>query len=309
MTVGNAHSTETMMLRDGKSKAAERGRRAVLLTVAIMAASVGWFDGGVAAFAFQAAGEEPVMEEAAEEKPPKKAAKEEAADETAPAMDKSFLKWLIDASGPFGALIFVESFIMVALIIMCILQLRRQNFLPPEFIEEFEGKLNARDYQGAYESAKRDESLLARLMVAGMTKIQKGPEAVTKAMEELGADENMALEHRLSWLALIATTAPMLGLLGTVQGMVQAFEVIARTATQPKPSELAEGIMLALVTTLEGLIVAIPAMIAYSLLRNRAARFTFDIGILSDHLIERLQTRPAGGAAPAGAPATKDVTS
>src|SRR2546425_1093367 len=99
-----------MMLPDGQFSAARRGRRSVLLTVAILVASVVWLDCGVAAFAFQAAGEEPAMEDAAEEKPAKKAAKEEAAEETAPAMEKSFLKWLIDASGPFGALIFVESF-------------------------------------------------------------------------------------------------------------------------------------------------------------------------------------------------------
>ncbi len=242
------------------------------------------------------------------EKSAKKAAVAEEPAE-APLEQKSFLKWLIDASGPFGGLIFLESFIMVAVIIMCILQIRRQNFLPPDFIEEFEAKLNARDYQGAYECGKRDESILARLLVVGMTKLQKGPDAAQKAMEELGSDEAMGLEHRLSWIALIATTAPMLGLLGTVQGMVQAFEVIARTATQPKPSELAEGIMLALVTTLEGLIVAIPAMISYSLLRNHLTRLMFDVGILSEQLIGRFQTRPAaaGGAAPATAPAEPRV--
>lgn len=267
-------------------------------------------NGGNAAFAYLQ-DDDAGMADGATNKPTAKPAKAQVADAApdAPRLEKSFLKWLIDASGPFGACIFIESFIMVAVLIMCLLQIRRQNFLPPEFIEEFEGKLNTRDYQAAYEVAKHDESLLARLMVVGMTKLQKGPEVVTKAVEELGADENMSLEHRLSWLALIATTAPMFGLLGTVQGMVNAFDVIAQTATQPKPSELAEGIMLALVTTLEGLIVAIPAMIAYSLLRNRVARFMFDVGIVSEQLIARLQARPAtGGAAPAGAPAQREIS-
>lgn len=207
---------------------------------------------------------------------------------------KSFLQWLIDASGPFGGCIFVESFIMVALIIMCVLQIRRQNFLPPEFITGFETKVNAQDYQGAFNLAKSDESLLARLLAIGMSKFQRGPDAVMKAMSELGEDENMMLEHRLNYLALIATTAPMFGLLGTVQGMVQAFEEIANSNTTPKPSELAEGIQLALVTTLEGLIVAIPAMIAYSLLRNRVVRLMFDAGLMSEDLINRLPPRSAG---------------
>ncbi len=207
---------------------------------------------------------------------------------------KSFLEWLIAASGPFGACIFVESFIMVALIIMCLLQIRRQNFLPPEFITGYEAKLSAQDYQGAFNLAKSDDSLLARLLAIGMSKFQRGPDAVMKAMGELGEDENMMLEHRLNYLALIATTAPMFGLLGTVQGMVQAFEEIATSNTTPKPSELAEGIQLALVTTLEGLIVAIPAMIAYSLLRNRVVRLMFDTGLMSEDLINRLPARTAG---------------
>lgn len=214
---------------------------------------------------------------------------------------KTFLKWLIDASGPFGACIFVESFIMVTLMIMCILQFRRENFLPPELIEELEAKLTAGDYKGAFEAAKQDESLLARLLVAGMTKVQKGPEAAEKAITDLGNGENMAMEHRLSWLALIATTGPMFGLLGTVQGMVQAFEKIASSNTTPKPSELAEGIQLALVTTLEGLVIAIPAMVAYSLLRNRLMRLMFDVGLLVEQLMGRIQSRPTPPATPAAA--------
>ena len=209
---------------------------------------------------------------------------------------KTFLKWLIDASGPFGACVFIESFIMVALIIMIIMQIRRTVFMPPDFLTEFEGKLTARDYQGAFNTAKEDESMLARLLVVGMAKLQKGPDEALAAMGESGEDENMALEHRLSWLALIATTAPMFGLLGTVQGMVQAFDEIASSSTTPKPSELAEGIQLALVTTLEGLIVAIPAMIAYSLLRNHLIRLMFDVGRSGEDLLKRMQARPAAPA-------------
>ena len=207
-------------------------------------------------------------------------------------LPKTFLQWLVDASGPFGACVFIESFIMVALIIMCLLQMRRSVFMPADFLSEFEGKLGTHDYQGAFNRAKDDESLLARLLVVGMTRLQKGPDEALAAMGELGEDENMSLEHRLSWLALIATTAPMFGLLGTVQGMVQAFDEIATSSTTPKPSELAEGIQLALVTTLEGLIVAIPAMIAYSLLRNHLVRLMFDIGHLSEDLLKRVQARP-----------------
>ena len=131
-------------------------------------------------------------------------------------------------------------------------------------------------------------------------------------MQEVGDDENMALEHRLSYLALISAVAPMLGLMGTVQGMIASFREIATSPTTPKPSELADGISTALFTTLEGLTVAIPAMVFYAILRNRIARFTLEVGMVSEGLMGRFAQagkqqaappKPAGGAAPSGAPA------
>ena len=84
----------------------------------------------------------------------------------------------------------------------------------------------------------------------------------------------------------------MLGFLGTVQGMINSFNVIANSPTAPKPAELAEGISTALFTTLVGLAVAIPAIAAYAILRNRVARLVLEVGIVSEGLMSRFQ-RPA----------------
>jgi biopolymer transport protein ExbB len=81
----------------------------------------------------------------------------------------------------------------------------------------------------------------------------------------------------------------MFGLLGTVDGMVQAFEVIARSTVSPKPADLAEGIATALVTTLVGLWLAIPAICAFNILRNRFARLVLEVGIVSENLMSRFQ--------------------
>lgn len=219
-----------------------------------------------------------------------------------PSSEKSFLTWLIDASGPFGLLIGIESFILVALIVMGVMQFRRDSFVPTDFVAAFEEKLGAKDYMGALEVAKNDESLLGRMMAAAMGKLTKGYDEAVSEMGSVLDDENMALDHRLSYTSLIGTTAPMLGLLGTVQGMVGAFSVIARSATSPKPSELAEGITLALVTTLEGLIVAIPAVIGYNLLKNRKERLLYDAGSAAEALMAKyfsnLGRKPAAPAAP-----------
>lgn len=217
----------------------------------------------------------------------------------APPPEESYLTWLVNASGPFGAMIGIESIILVALIATNILQLRMENFVPPPFVESFEQKLQAKDYQGAYELAKKDDSFLSRVLAGGLARLSRGYDDAVAGMQQVAEDENMALDHKLSYISIIGTTAPMLGLLGTVQGMVQAFGVIARSTVSPKPSELAQGITLALVTTLEGLIVAIPAIIAYALFKNRQARLVLETDMVADNLMSRFAAvgkRPATGA-------------
>ncbi len=207
----------------------------------------------------------------------------------APAVkSRSFLVYIAEACGWFwGPAFLLCSFILVALIMMNLLQVRREVLLPTQFVEEFEQKLNAKDFQGAYEFARSDESFVARVLAAGMGRLSRGYEEAVEGMQEAGEDENMALEHRLSYVALIGTIAPMMGLMGTVQGMITSFDVIATSATAPKPSELANGISTALVTTLIGLVLAIPAMVFHGILKNRIQRLVLEIGMVSEGLMGR----------------------
>ncbi len=230
-----------------------------------------------------------------------------AAAEPAPVEEQSFLMWMIEASGLFGFFIMLVSFVMVALIMMILLQLRRGNYLPPDLVEQFEQKLNSKDYQGAYELARANDSFLGRVLAAGMGRLSRGFDEAQAGMQEVGDDETMAMEHKIGYLALIGSVAPMLGLLGTIQGMVMSFRVIALSPTTPKPNELADGISTALFTTLEGLVVAIPAIVFYAVFKNRLQRFVMECSFVADGLMGRFQTagktasRPAAGAAPATA--------
>jgi biopolymer transport protein ExbB len=230
-----------------------------------------------------------------------------AAAEPAPVEEQSFLMWMIQASGLFGFFIMLVSFVMVALIMMILLQLRRGNYLPPDLVEQFEQKLNSKDYQGAYELARANDSFLGRVLAAGMGRLSRGFDEAQAGMQEVGDDETMAMEHKIGYLALIGSVAPMLGLLGTIQGMVMSFRVIALSPTTPKPNELADGISTALFTTLEGLVVAIPAIVFYAVFKNRLQRFVMECSFVADGLMGRFQTagktasRPAAGAAPATA--------
>lgn len=251
----------------------------LMLILAMLAASVpttGW--------AFQ---EEGAAEPAAPAAPV--AAPASPAADSAPA-EESFLTWMIRASGWFGFVLLLLSFVMVAVIMMNLLQVRRDNLLPEGFVAAFEEKLTAKDYQGAYEIARSDDSLIARVLAAGLGRLNRGYNEAVEGMQEVGEEESMAMEHRLSYLALIGSVAPMIGLMGTVWGMIASFRTIAGSATAPKPKDLAEGISTALFTTLEGLVVAIPAIIAYSLLRNRVSRLLLEVGRVSEGLMSRFST-------------------
>ncbi|MCP4193220.1 MAG: MotA/TolQ/ExbB proton channel family protein [Planctomycetaceae bacterium] len=200
----------------------------------------------------------------------------------------SYLGWALSALGWGYSLIFLLlSTTLVALIVMNLLTARRDSVCPLDLVESFEANLNERKYQEAYELAKNDESFLGQVLSAGLAKLSSGYNQAIEAMQEVGEEENMKLEHRLSYMSLIGTISPMIGLFGTVHGMISSFQVIANTSTTPKPAELAQGISTALFTTLIGLLIAIPAIAAYNLLRNRVSRLVLEVGILSDNLMSR----------------------
>jgi len=201
---------------------------------------------------------------------------------------QSTLVWMYKSLGLFYSTVFLGlSFSLVSLLVMNLLTARRDNVVPESLISGFEAQLDQKNYQEAYEMAKNDDSFLGQVLSAGLAKLSNGYEQAIEAMQEVGEEENMKLEHRLSYMALIGTVSPMIGLLGTVQGMIASFSVIASSPTTPKPSELAVGISTALFTTLVGLFIAIPAIAAYNILRNRVARLSLEVGILSEGLMSR----------------------
>jgi biopolymer transport protein ExbB len=210
---------------------------------------------------------------------------------TPAAPQTSYLAWVIEAMGWHYTIAFLAiSFALVALFVMNILAARRENVVPPALVEGFEQHLNAKQYQEAYELAKADESFLGHILSAGLSRVSGGYDEAIEAMQEVGEEENLRLEQRLGYLALIGTISPMIGLLGTVEGMVESFMVIANTATgAPDPQELAKGISKALFTTLVGLYLAIPALTAYHVIRNRVSRLVLEVGVVSEGMMRRFR--------------------
>jgi biopolymer transport protein ExbB len=212
-------------------------------------------------------------------------------DEKKEAQTKSFLEWLVDALGVGYIVIFLLlSFALVALFVMNLLAARRDGVCPPMLIEGFENHLDEKRYQEAYELSKADESFLGNVLSAGLAKLSSGYAQSIEAMQEVGEEENMKLDHRLSYMALIGTISPMIGLFGTVHGMIDSFWEIATGGGTPDADKLAEGISTALLTTLIGLGIAIPAIAAYNILRNRVQRLVLEVGITSEELMARFES-------------------
>jgi len=202
----------------------------------------------------------------------------------------TYLEWIWNALGPGYLIIFLLlSFTLVALVVMNVLTARRDNVVPVHLVEGFEEHLNEKRYQEAYELAKSDESVLGQVLSAGLAKLSAGYAPAIEAMQEVGEEENMKLEHRLSYMALIGTISPMVGLFGTVHGMITSFRVLEATKGSTDPQKLAGGISTALFTTLLGLAIAIPAIIAFSILKNRVSRLVLEVGILSEGLMSRFE--------------------
>ncbi len=202
----------------------------------------------------------------------------------------SLLKWTIDSLGlQYTAVFLAMSITLVSLFVMNMLSARRDTLVPQELIEGFEEKLNEKKFQEAYDLARADESVLGQVLSAGLAKLSKGYNKAIEGMQEVGEEESMKLEHRLGYMALIGNLAPMVGLLGTVQGMISSFQVIALGGATPKPADLAVGISTALFTTLVGLMIAIPAIAAYNILRNRVARLLLEVGVTSENLMSRFE--------------------
>ena len=202
----------------------------------------------------------------------------------------SVLSFYWTALGPTWTIVFLAlSFWLVALVVMCFLQLRKTVLVPPALSTAFEQHLEQKQYQEAYELAKNDDSYLGHVLAAGMGKLQSGYPAAAQAMEEAQGDEAMKLEHKISYVSLVGALAPLFGLLGTVAGMVAAFMVIASRDTAPKPNELAVGISQALVTTQIGLWIAIPAIACFAMFKNWLQRLNSDVEEESTRLMSRFQ--------------------
>ncbi|MEO2093610.1 MAG: MotA/TolQ/ExbB proton channel family protein [bacterium] len=197
-------------------------------------------------------------------------------------------------SGTIGILIIVLSVVALAVIIENMVTLKRDKLAPPELIDEVQALFDESQYQEAMELCENEPCFFTRIAGAGISKIGHDFEVIEQSIAEMGDEESIRLHQKIGWLSLIANVAPMMGLLGTVGGMIKAFNEISSSGGQADPAALAGGISEALLTTMLGLIVAIPTTAFFAFLRNRLVKTVIEVGAIIEDLFERFRPGQQG---------------
>jgi biopolymer transport protein ExbB len=202
----------------------------------------------------------------------------------------SVLGGLFHASPPVlvvAIIIAAMSFYLGALVVWMALNYRSSVAIPSTLIQEIRDLLEDNKYNEAYHRLVDNPSFLARVLMAGVRKLPSGLSQAQRAAELANEQATMEMEHRTTYLATVGTLGPMIGLVGTVYGMITAFSVIALEGSSPQAADLAAGISTALYSTLFGIAISIPAIFFYAMYRNRIARLSLEVGITAEPLLEQ----------------------
>jgi len=163
--------------------------------------------------------------------------------------------------------IIATSVTMLTLIIQNIMSLRRDRLAPPPLIQALQQTIASGNYQEAWATCHANRNYLANVLKAGLSRLGRGKEAAEDAIAEHGLREATMLRTRNSYLSVIGVVSPMIGLLGTVIGMMGAFKVLAGSGISD-PRALSGKIGEVLLATASGLFIAIPAFVSYYIFRN-----------------------------------------
>jgi biopolymer transport protein ExbB len=204
-------------------------------------------------------------------------------DETSAQPEPLDVHWLIRAGGAIGLVTIGLSVAMVALIVEHLITIRRGALMPGGVAEEVHRLLLEGQFRDAQEVCQANPSFLGHVLAAGVSEAELDYSAVEKAMEEAAIEQSARLFRKIEFLNVIGTLAPMLGLMGTVWGMILAFNTF-QYSTNPQVSELAPHIATALVTTLFGLLVAVPAIAAFAMFRHRIDELVAESSLLAEHV-------------------------
>jgi biopolymer transport protein ExbB len=201
--------------------------------------------------------------------------------------------WQVLVSGgvvmiPLAAL----SVLAVALILIYLFTLSRRSVVTSRYMQTADALIRKKDYLGLLAVSNRHNEAVAAVIQRTMDFLTKNPKASLAEAREIAQTEGVrvasAMNRQISYLADIGAIAPMLGLLGTVLGMIQSFSVVANDMAATRPMMLADGVAEALVTTAAGLVIGIPAMAAYAFFRGRVQSLVSDLETATTQLMAQI---------------------
>lgn len=231
----------------------------------------------------------PVAEDAATVVDPAEAPPAEA---TRPRDTGTFLA-VVRGSGTMGVILwltlFAALFAGVWFIVDCSIFVRVNRIIPRQLVENVTQSMAEGDVGKAIENCDNEPGPLANILKAGFSHVEEGFETIQDAVGVAAEMESESLLQRISYLSVVGNLSPMLGLLGTVQGMIYAFATLATESGAAQTGVLAMNISQALYTTAAGLSIAVPAVTAYFIFRNRASKIILRMEAMTLDLIKDLR--------------------
>jgi len=217
----------------------------------------------------------------------------------APATGVMNLWQLLVSGGPVMVVLGALSIITITLILVCLFSLTRKSIVTGRYMQTADALLRKGDYLGLLAVSNRQNEAVARVMQLTLDFLTKHPRATIANVREIAQTEGVrqasAMHQTVSYLADIATLAPMVGLFGTALGMIKSFTAFSGDFAATRPVMLAAGVSEALLNTAGGLMIGIPAMAAYAFFRGRLNGLTGDLEAATARLLVLLSTSYKSG--------------
>ena len=198
------------------------------------------------------------------------------------------LMGMIEQGGAILWVIMGLGFIALVMTVYFFIMVTPKREVPPSFQKRALSQMRAGDLRGAYQMCEGRDELVVNVVRAGLKMSGHDRYVIQDAMESEGERGATALWQKISWLNNIGVIAPLLGLLGTVWGMIQAFSAIALDDAQVKGVSMAYSVSKAMITTAAGLVLAIPVLLAYYYLRGRVIKIIAEVEGISSEVVEML---------------------
>lgn len=197
---------------------------------------------------------------------------------------------LFQATGTIGWLMLLTFTVGLGLLIQNSMSLRKDKLGPPTLVDELETLIEENNFDEALAVCQADGSYLANVTAGGLVMKEAGYEEMIRGLEQVSMQEQFKLNQQISYLSLIGNIGPLLGLLGTVTGMISSFQEIEKIAA-PTPAQLSKGVYESLVNTTMGLFTGICYLTAYFILKNKVTNMSLTLNLMSIEILKKAHVK------------------